>query len=204
MHGMLRGVTLQPRSKQTLRRAGAATRLARPVAEQDLMARAMRDQLITLPGLVGAARVAAYVSQDGEPGTAPLIEALRSRQIEVLLPILRDDFDLDWATYAPGELRPGRFGLTVPTTSPLGVDAISTASVVVCPGVAVDRSGNRLGRGGGSYDRALLRCGSDVLRVQLAFDDEVVDGVPVDAHDQPVDVIVTPTTTLRVNRPARG
>jgi 5-formyltetrahydrofolate cyclo-ligase len=182
----------------------AAARAARSQAEQERLAAGLRDQLLALPELAMASTVAAYVSQDGEPGTAPLIDALDAAAVTVIVPILRDDFDLDWGTYALGALEPGRFGLLVPTTRPLGVDAIARADVVVCPGVAVDRSGNRLGRGGGSFDRALARCDDDRLRVQLAYDDEVVDEIPTDPHDQPVHVIVTPTTTIRVSRPAPG
>jgi 5-formyltetrahydrofolate cyclo-ligase len=65
---------------------------------------------------------------------------------------------------------------------------------MVCPGLAADRSGGRLGRGGGSYDRALAR--TRARRVLLLHDGEVLDSVPAQPHDQPVDVIVTPTRTL--------
>ena len=189
-------------SKAQLRKAHQR-RTVRSEADQERQARGFRDQLLELPELAGATRIAVFVSQNGEPGTRPLLDALHARDVEVLLPVLLDDFDLDWGTYEPGEQEPGRFGLLVPTTARAGVDAISTASVVVCPGVAVDRMGHRLGRGGGSYDRALRRCGSDVLRVQLAYDDEVVDDVPAEEHDEGVDVIVTPTTTIRTGRTGR-
>jgi 5-formyltetrahydrofolate cyclo-ligase len=65
------------------------------------------------------------------------------------------------------------------------------------PGVAFDASGRRLGRGGGSYDRALAARGAATLAVGLAYDEQVVDEVPTDAHDVPVDVVVTPTRVLR-------
>lgn len=204
MHGMLRGVTAPPPSKKALREKIAASRAARPRAGQDDLARDLRDRLLDLPALADATRVAAFLSHDGEPGTQPLIDALRSRGVEILIPILREDFDLNWATYEPGQQEHGRFGLLVPTTAPLGVEAISSVDVVICPGVAADRAGHRLGRGGGSYDRALGRCGRTVIRVQLAYDDEVLDAVPVDPHDEPVDLVVTPTETIRVSRPAEG
>jgi 5-formyltetrahydrofolate cyclo-ligase len=185
-------------TKPALRAKHQAARAERSEVDQDRLARGLRDQLLALPELANADRVAAFVSQDGEPGTRPLIDALHDRGIEVLLPVLLGDFDLDWGPYEPGQQEPGRFGLLVPTTPALGPEAVASAQVVVCPGVAVDRSGNRLGRGGGSYDRALARCGGDVLRVQLVYDDEVVDAVPAEKHDQRVQVIVTPSTTLRV------
>ncbi len=189
-----------PPSKPELREAHATRRSQRSSADQEQLSRGLRDQVLALPEISAATRVAAFLSQDGEPGTRTLIDALRAAGVEVLIPILRDDFDLDWGRFEPGEQKRGRFGLLVPTTPPLGEDAVASADVVVCPGVAVDRAGNRLGRGGGSYDRALARCADPVLRVQLVYDDEVVDAVPAEAHDQRVDVIVTPTTTQRLRR----
>lgn len=191
-------------TKQQLRDAHVKRRSERSDRDQERLARGFRDQLLSLPEVAAARRVAAFVSQDGEPGTRPILDALHADSVEVLIPILRDDFDLDWAPYEPGQQEPGRFGLLIPITPSEGVGAIATTAVVVCPGVAVDRSGNRLGRGGGSYDRALSRCASSQLRVQLAYDDEVVHVVPTTEHDQPVDVIVTPTATLRIDRQAKG
>ncbi|MBA3308769.1 MAG: 5-formyltetrahydrofolate cyclo-ligase, partial [Nocardioidaceae bacterium] len=85
----------------------------------------------------------------------------------------------------------------------LGVGAIEAASLVVCPGVAGDAAGRRLGRGGGSYDRVLSRLPETALRCLLLYDAEVLPVVPTDPHDQPVDVIVTPTRTIRC-APAQG
>lgn len=141
--------------------------------------------------------VACYASTPQEPGTGPLLTHLAVRAQRVLLPLLRPDFDLDWAVYEPGDLAPGRFGISEPTGEPLGFDAIRTASVMVCPGLAADELGHRLGRGGGSYDRALARLPAEALRVVLLYDDEVLGAVPTEPHDERVDVIVTPRRTLR-------
>jgi 5-formyltetrahydrofolate cyclo-ligase len=62
----------------------------------------------------------------------------------------------------------------------------------VVPAVAVDRQGTRLGRGGGSYDRALARVRPGVLVVAALYDGELVDRLPVQAHDRPVGAVVTP------------
>lgn len=188
-----------PQSKQYLRDAHVRRRAARDEVERERLALGFRDQLLRLPEVDVAHKVAAFISQDGEPGTAPLIDALRARGIEVLIPFLRADFDLEWGRFEPGRQEPGRFGILVPTTERHGPEMISTVQVAVCPGVAADPAGHRLGRGGGSYDRALARCGPSVLRVQLVYDDEVVDVVPTDAHDQRIDVIVTATRVVRVD-----
>jgi 5-formyltetrahydrofolate cyclo-ligase len=138
------------------------------------------------------------VSTPEEPGTRPLLDALAARGCTVLLPLLQADFDLRWAVYEPGALRGARFGISEPTGAPLGVYAIDDASVVICPGLAADEQGHRLGRGGGSYDRVLSRLDGSVLRVVLLYDDEVLAAVPTGEHDAPVDLIVTPRRTLQV------
>ena len=75
----------------------------------------------------------------------------------------------------------------------LGPTAIGTAEAVVVPAMAVDRSGVRLGRGGGFYDRALLHARPGALLVALVHDDEFLDELPVAAHDRRVGVVVTPS-----------
>jgi 5-formyltetrahydrofolate cyclo-ligase len=63
--------------------------------------------------------------------------------------------------------------------------------LMLVPALAVDRTGMRLGRGGGSYDRTLARAGT-ALTVALLHDGELVDHVPAEAHDRPVRATVTP------------
>jgi 5-formyltetrahydrofolate cyclo-ligase len=64
---------------------------------------------------------------------------------------------------------------------------------VLVPALAVDRAGNRLGRGGGSFDRALARVGPLIPLIALLYDDELVDRLPVEPHDVPVRAVVRPT-----------
>ncbi|MBA2637501.1 MAG: 5-formyltetrahydrofolate cyclo-ligase, partial [Solirubrobacterales bacterium] len=77
-----------------------------------------------------------------------------------------------------------------PVGRSLGREAIGEAQLVLAPALAVDRSGGRLGQGGGSYDRALGRTTATVLAV--VFDAEVLDAVPVEPHDRRVDGALTP------------
>jgi 5-formyltetrahydrofolate cyclo-ligase len=72
------------------------------------------------------------------------------------------------------------------------VAAVARADAVLVPALAVDRAGNRLGRGGGSYDRALARVGPLIPLIALLYDDELVDRVPVEGHDLPVRAVVRP------------
>ncbi len=186
-----------PNAKRTLRFQLRARRARRPATDRERAAEALADGVVTLPEMSTAATVACYVSTPEEPGTGPLLERLAALRRRVLLPVLLSDFDLEWAASAPGALRVGRLGIAEPTGEPLGVDAVTGAAVVVCPGLAADEQGHRLGRGGGSYDRVLARLPPTVLRVVLLYDDEVLPAVPVDSHDQLVDVVITPRRTVR-------
>jgi 5-formyltetrahydrofolate cyclo-ligase len=145
-------------------------------------------------------RVALYVSMGPEPQTGALIDWLLATHREVLLPILYADNDLGWGV-APGaaDLVPGRLGLSEPPTD-LGSDAIATADLVICPAVAVTHDGVRLGRGGGSYDRALARVRPGTPVWAAVYDTEIVDDLPFDHHDKPVDAALTPNRLI----PLRG
>ena len=89
----------------------------------------------------------------------------------MILPVLLPDLDLDWAVHTGSLDR--RRGLLEPAGPTLGVDAVATADVVLAPGLAVDRTGMRLGKGGGSYDRALGRVPVGTPVCVLLYDDEV-------------------------------
>jgi len=141
----------------------------------------------------GAARICAYLPVRTEPGSMPALDELRLGGVEVLLPVLRDDFDLDWARYeGPATLVAARRGLREPVGRRWGPGAISAVDLAIVPALAVDRTGNRLGRGGGSYDRALARLPHQVPVIALLHDGEVIAAVPHDDHDRPVTHTVTP------------
>jgi 5-formyltetrahydrofolate cyclo-ligase len=188
--------------KDDVRHRVRATRRDRGPLERQAVAVTLADQVLAMPELRTAATVAAYVSTAAEPGTLPLRAALRERGIRVLLPVLQADDDLDWAV-DDGPLEPGRRPtIAEPTGARLGADAIREAAVVVCPAAAVALDGTRLGHGGGSYDRALAR--TEALVVALVHDDELVEALPHEPHDRPVDVAVTPSRTVRLPVRARS
>jgi 5-formyltetrahydrofolate cyclo-ligase len=175
------------RAKGSLRADVLARRRSMTEADRAAAGRQLRDALLEMPELQMAGTVAAYVSVGTEPDTRGLIFALWKRGSYVLLPVLRADGDLDWASYeGPDSLGAGPRGLLEPTEPRRGVTAITSADLVIVPALAVDPEGRRLGRGGGSYDRALARVGPAIQSVALLYGGELVSEVPAGPHDKPV------------------
>ncbi|MDX6199009.1 MAG: 5-formyltetrahydrofolate cyclo-ligase [Actinomycetota bacterium] len=175
---------MQP--KAAVRAATLSRRAALSTAERaeagEAIAAALNDVLSR------ATRVAAYAAMTTEPPTDVALALCR----DVLLPVVLADGDLDWAA-GPGGERTAR-GLVEPTGPRLGVTAIAGCDVVLVPALAVDAAGHRLGRGGGSYDRALRRATG--LTIAVLYDGELVDALPAEPHDVPVRAVVTPASGL--------
>jgi 5-formyltetrahydrofolate cyclo-ligase len=180
-------------AKAALRRVLRARRAERGDDERARAGEALAGHAAAL----GPGPIAAFVGVRGEPPTLPLLVALHARGVRVLLPLLRDDLDLEWAVFEgdPAGLVEGARGILQPAGASLGLGGIAEAALVLAPALAVDAGGRRLGQGGGSYDRALTRTSAAVLAV--VFDDELLGEVPVQAHDRPVGGTLTPLGGVR-------
>lgn len=181
-----------PVTKGALRDQLLAARRERSPAESVVAAEAIALHVLAWDAVRRSATVAAYVSVGREPGTGLLLDALRAAGKRVLLPVLRADNDLDWCLF-DGDLAPASRGLLEPAGPRLGVEAIAEAQVVLVPGLAASADGDRLGRGGGSYDRALARVGAGVPIGVLLHEDETGLDVPTEVHDRRVTHVVTPS-----------
>jgi 5-formyltetrahydrofolate cyclo-ligase len=153
-----------------------------PVADADALAAgavALTERLSLGHGAV----VLSYASVPGEPPTGRMNAALAARGLRVLLPITEPDLDLDWHEAED------------PLATPLGRDVPALADLVLAPGLAVDAHGTRMGQGGGCYDRALPRRRARVPVVVLLHPGELLTAgeapLPREAHDQPVDGVLT-------------
>jgi 5-formyltetrahydrofolate cyclo-ligase len=176
----LRARMLDARARLTTQRVTEAGRL-------------IRDAVLSLPEMTMVGTVAAYYSVGFEPDTKGLVFALWKRGTYVLLPVLREDGDLDWASYeGPNSLVSGPRGLLEPGEARRGTEAVRRADAVLVPALAVDRAGNRLGRGGGSFDRALARVAPLIPVIALLYDNELLDHVPAEPHDRPVQMVARP------------
>ncbi|MBV9856397.1 MAG: 5-formyltetrahydrofolate cyclo-ligase [Streptosporangiaceae bacterium] len=182
-----------PAAKRALRSRLLAARAGLSAAERAAAGRLLRDAVLGLPEAGTAGTVAAYFSVGTEPETRGLVYALWKRGTYVLLPLLRPDGELDWASYeGPDSMVPGPRGLLHPSEPPRGAGAVARAGMVLVPALAVDVAGNRLGRGGGCYDRALARVGGQVPVIALLYDGELLDRVPAQQHDRPVSAVARP------------
>lgn len=142
--------------------------------------------LLSAPLVRTARRVAAYVPVGSEPGPGDLADRLRTGERTVLLPVVGTAGALSWAIYY-GTLVDGPWGLRQPSGPAVELDV----DLVIAPALAVDRRGNRLGRGGGYYDRALAALPRSVPVVCLIRDAELLDTLPTEPHDRPVSAVVT-------------
>lgn len=155
-----------------------------------------------LPALISDGEtVCAYVPVGSEPGSAELIDSLQRRGVRVLLPVARHDaaglpVPLQWGVYRPGDLVQARFGLREPAEPWLPTDAIAAATVVLVPALAVDRTGVRLGRGAGFYDRSLVLAAPAAKLVAVVRDDELVERLPAEPHDVRMTHALTPSGGL--------
>jgi 5-formyltetrahydrofolate cyclo-ligase len=160
------------------------------------------QQAAALAGHIEALRVdggtvCAYVPVGAEPGSRDMLDVLARRADRVLLPVARttaedDAVALQWGEYRPGGLVAARFGLLEPAGPWLPATAIAEASVVLVPALAVDRTGWRLGRGRGFYDRTLVLRATGTRLIAVVRDEELLDEVPHEPHDVPMTHALTP------------
>ena len=192
-------------AKQALRHAVRLRRNSRSAARRQQDDEQRFARLTALLTGRPVQRLAAYLSAGTEPDSLRLVAWSVAHDVEVLLPVLTDGAgswlpEPAWALYeGPDALREGRSRILEPTGPPLPHDGLAGVDLLVAPGLAADAGGNRLGRGGGWYDRA--RAGRSGLETWLLVnDDEVLEVVPTDTWDLPVDLVLTPSRSQRTGR----
>jgi len=151
-----------------------------------------------------ARAVAFFVATRSEVRTLPMIqEALASgRRVVVPRTILEDrSLRLKEIRHPDADLAPGTLGILEPAAGAPEVP-VSEVDLFIVPGAVWDRRGYRIGYGGGFYDRLLVQS-PDTPRVGLAFELQVVNRLPEQAHDTPVDWLVTERRVYRFSRPGR-
>jgi 5-formyltetrahydrofolate cyclo-ligase len=189
------------RAKRRIRGEVLAARdAAEPIARERASA-SIAERVLDLPEVKRGDTVMAFWSFGSEVDTAPLIAGLHARGIRVALPRIADG-DIEPVAYAPGDpVSPTTFGACEPSVD----EALDPAAidVVVTPAVAFDRSGRRVGYGGGFYDRFFRRVGQGTVRAGIGFELQVVgDDLPAGRFDLGLDVLVTEAGVVRFRRPS--
>jgi 5-formyltetrahydrofolate cyclo-ligase len=181
-------------AKRHVRHRVIAARDALTPAARAAQASAATDRLLSLREVHDARVVMAFWSFGSEISTTELLARLQEAGTVVVLPVIRDR-DLEPRTFRPGDpLTEAPFGAMEPSGGELA--APGAIDVVVVPAVAYDRTGRRIGYGGGFYDRFLRA--TPALRVGFGFDEQLVDeDLPAGGFDLPVSIVVTPSEVVR-------
>jgi 5-formyltetrahydrofolate cyclo-ligase len=182
--------------KRALRREVLARRDALPGAERAAKSSAITERVLALPEVDDARTIMLFWSFGSEVDTSQMIERLVAEGRHVVLPRIESGEALP-VTYRPGDPVSGTmFGAMEPSAGAI-VDP-ERLDAVVTPGVAFDRAGNRVGYGGGFYDRLFRRTRPDIHTIAVAFAVQLVDAVPVGHQDRRVDIVVTEDEVIRL------
>lgn len=180
---------MRPEEKDELRTRMRRLRSSIAPAERSRLADVVEEVLFAVPDVRSARTVLLFYAFGSEVATAGMAERVLRGGARLLLPYL-GEAGMEAAEVLPSDrLTASGYGPSEPSRR-VPVDPASV-DVVVAPGLAFDRLGHRLGYGGGHYDRYLARLGPGALLVGVAFSLQLVDRVPVDEHDRPVDLVVT-------------
>jgi 5-formyltetrahydrofolate cyclo-ligase len=184
-------------AKQALRAEIRERRRAMSEHERAADTAAITEHLTHLVAARGVKKLSCYLATTTEPETRPFLTWAYQNNIEVLLPVTRDDGLLDWAIAndSPDE-NIGMFGLPEPTGELLGPIAINDVDLIIVPASAVDKKGVRMGWGRGYFDKTLGSMGKRPPVYAIVFDNEYVDSLPREVHDQPVTGVVTPSALI--------
>ena len=176
----------------SLRRAALAARDGLPAELRQRKSDAIWKRLVELPAFQTASTALFYLTHGSEVDTLVMRQLARELGIAVACPrSSRGDHSMAFHLLASeDELSPGPYGIPQPLADAPLAD-LRSGCVVLVPGAVFDRKGNRLGFGEGYYDRWLAGPGRGLPTVGLAFQEQLTEAVPVQAHDIPVDWLLT-------------
>jgi 5-formyltetrahydrofolate cyclo-ligase len=186
--------------KRALRAELRGRRRVRTATARETADTAITRQLVQLTSDLGVGFIAAYLSTPDEPGTRDFLRWADGRGIRILLPVSREDGLLDWAPYDGEDEEQDILGMPTPTSELLGPIAINGVDLILVPAACVARDGMRLGWGRGYFDKTLGSMEGCPPVYAVIYDDELVDEVPTEPHDMPVDGVVTPSGIVSFSR----
>ncbi|MGO2498206.1 MAG: 5-formyltetrahydrofolate cyclo-ligase [Vibrio litoralis] len=191
---------IQPElSRSQLRQLIRQRRTSLTSDEQTAAGIALLEQIKQLPAIHDANNIAIYLSSDGEIDTKPVIEWLWQQDKKVVLPVLHpfSKGHLLFLNYhADSPITHNKYGIAEPKLDQTQICLIKDIDIIFTPLVAFDHTGQRLGMGGGYYDRTLeqwFNTGIGPLPIGLAHDCQQVEQIPAEHWDIPLPIFVTPS-----------
>lgn len=184
--------------KRSLRKRIGKTVAALTADEKREKSRVICEKTASLPEAADAANFMLYYPLPDEVDTRPLMERLFSAGRRVFLPVTEPGSEIMVVEIREEDLHSlveGHLGIPVPKEGKRSEPSV--IDFVIVPGRAFDRRCNRLGRGGGYYDKFLASLKPGVPKVAIAFACQIVDEVPVGAHDTPVNAVVSEDEVIR-------
>lgn len=147
--------------------------------------------------------IACYLAQRDEFNCSPIIEAIWAAKKKCYLPVISDTNTLHFASYEPNdELQPNRYRILEPVHQHLF--PTENLDLVIAPLVGFDLQGNRLGMGGGYYDKTFAFLRSDAKKIAilgLGYAEQQVDSVPHDEWDVALDGVITEKKLFSIHLP---
>ena len=149
-----------------------------------------------LPAFQSAKTVLIYYPTHNEVDVLPLIKRYKKEKT-FLFPVVHRKTMTACPYEGNAKMHRGKFNIPEPTTEPY----VGDIDLILVPGVGFDKSGNRLGRGGGYYDKFITRLGRKTLLVGVGYDFQLVEEVPANRWDKRLDYVVTPSNgTIKTKR----
>ncbi|MBU4304198.1 MAG: 5-formyltetrahydrofolate cyclo-ligase [Candidatus Omnitrophica bacterium] len=154
----------------------------------------IKKQLFSQPPFITADTVMFYIAKDGEVDTTAMIKDALEMGKKVVVPVTlvkeKKIIPSQMIDY-PRELEEGPYGIYQPKRRYVRKVPLKDIDVIIVPGIAFDRKGNRLGRGGGYFDRFLAKLKKrNIPMFGIAFKFQILKQIPVFFHDIPVDKLI--------------
>lgn len=198
-------IPTQQNSRQKLRQHFRSQRNQLSVEQQNSAAKSSLQVCLESTPLSKVNTVACYLANDGELDPSAIIQFCWQQKIRVVLPVLdpQKAGHLVFVNYQPTSLMlTNTYGIAEPVATPTNTIALADIDLVLTPLVAFDQHGNRLGMGGGYYDRTLApirQHNLNTILIGLAHDSQQAEQLPVDGWDIPLQGIVTATQFFQID-----
>jgi 5-formyltetrahydrofolate cyclo-ligase len=168
--------------------------------EVRLLSEKILKALIAFPLLSKSRFIMSYMPYGNEADIMPLNRKLLDEGKDLCVPRVLNGSQMDavWVTGLDKDFIKNGFGILEPGKEAEPAD-IRKIDLVLVPGVAFDRLGNRLGHGKGFYDRFLENC-NNTYTIGVAYDFQLLDGIPCELHDKKMDAVVTESGVFTINQ----